>query len=345
MMAPFMSCSARLTVYILFATAFFTEHAALLVFVLYLLGIAAAVLTAWILKHTLLPGEAPPLLMELPIYHRPALLNIALNTKNKLRGFVMNAGKIIVIIVVILNFFNSMGTDGSFGNDNQANSVLSTLAKTATPIVEPLGITEENWPATVGLITGLLAKEVVVGALDALYKNIDQTTKPESDAPYEFGTAMGEAFATIPANITGIVTNLLDPLGLKSIGSADNLDSAAEELQISTTTIQKMSQYFGGSIAAFAYLILVLLYFPCVATLGAMKQELGWRWMMFSAGWSLFLGYTLAVGFYQTMTFQAHPQTSMLWLLMIALSYLILWLILRHFGKKLGPRQVVNPSF
>lgn len=345
MMAPFMSCSARLTVYILFATAFFTEHAALLVFVLYLLGIAAAVLTAWILKHTLLPGEAPPLLMELPIYHRPALLNIALNTKNKLRGFVMNAGKIIVIIVVILNFFNSMGTDGSFGNDNQANSVLSTLAKTATPIVEPLGITEENWPATVGLITGLLAKEVVVGALDALYKNIDQTTKPESDAPYEFGTAMGEAFATIPANITGIVTNLLDPLGLKSIGSADNLDSAAEELQISTTTIQKMSQYFGGSIAAFAYLILVLLYFPCVATLGAMKQELGWRWMMFSAGWSLFLGYTLAVGFYQTMTFQTHPQTATLWLLMIALSYLILWLILRHFGKKLGPRQVVNPSF
>ncbi|BBP42613.1 ferrous iron transport protein B [Thiosulfativibrio zosterae] len=187
MMAPFMSCSARLTVYILFATAFFTEHAALLVFSLYLLGILAAVATAWVLKHTLLPGEAPPLLMELPIYHKPAVLNVVLNTKNKLRGFVMDAGKIIVIIVLILNFFNSMGTDGSFGNDNQSNSVLSTVAKTATPLVEPLGITEENWPATVGLITGLLAKEVVVGALDSLYKNIDHPAKPETPEPYDFG--------------------------------------------------------------------------------------------------------------------------------------------------------------
>lgn len=345
MMAPFMSCSARLTVYILFATAFFTEHAALLVFSLYLMGILAAVLTAWILKNTLLPGEAPPLLMELPIYHRPALLNVALNTKNKLRGFVMNAGKIIVIIVLILNFFNSMGTDGSFGNDNQSNSVLSTLAKTATPLVEPLGITEENWPATVGLITGLLAKEVVVGALDALYKNFDQPVKEESNEPYDFLSAMGAAFATIPANITGIVTNLLDPLGLESISSAQNMDDAAKELDVSSTTIQKMSKYFGTGVAAYAYLILVLLYFPCVATLGAIKQELGWRWMTFSASWSLFLGYTLAVGFYQAMTFEQHPQTATQWLLLIALSYVLLWVVLKRFARKLARRKLISRPF
>lgn len=345
MMAPFMSCSARLTVYILFATAFFTEHAALLVFSLYLLGILAAVLTAWILKHTLLPGEAPPLLMELPIYHKPAALNVVLNTQNKLRGFVMNAGKIIVIIVLILNFFNSLGTDGSFGNDNQSNSVLSTLAKTATPLVEPLGITEQNWPATVGLITGLLAKEVVVGALDSLYKNLEQPEKSDSTTPYDFLAALGDAFATIPANITGIVTNLNDPLGLENIHSVQDITVVAEELDVSLTTIQKMAKYFGSDVAAYAYLILVLLYFPCVATLGAIKQELGWRWVSFSAGWSLFLGYTLSVGFYQVMTYEQHPQTTMQWLLLITLSYFALWLLLKRIASQLGPRQITKRPF
>lgn len=332
MMAPFMSCSARLTVYVLFAAAFFADHAALLVFSLYLIGILAAIITALVLKTTLLPGQAPPLLMELPIYNKPAFINVILNTKNKLKGFVLDAGKIIVLIVLILNMLNSVGTDGSFGNENQEISVLSSVAKSVTPLVEPLGITEENWPATVGLITGLLAKEVVVGALDSLYSSLDNNEEKEQKT-YQFGQAIAEAFATIPTNFANLANSLMDPLGLQSIQSADNKADIVKELDVSESTLQKMTTHFNSEVAAYAYLLLVLLYFPCVATLGVIKQELGWRWMSYSAGWSLFLGYTTAVAFYQLASFSDQPQTASIWLLSIVLSYGLLFFLLKKLGK------------
>lgn len=339
MMTPFMSCSARLTVYVLFATAFFADYAALFVFSLYVVGILAAVLTALLLKHTLLPGEAPHILMELPIYHKPSLLNVALNTRNKIKGFIVDAGKIIVLVVLVLNFFNSLGTDGEFGHENQPTSVLSTVAKAATPIVEPIGITEENWPATVGLFTGLLAKEVVVGSLDALYQNFENEQKTTQTEGYDLLGALNEAVMTIPANLPGIITDVNDPLGLQSIEDIGDKQTIAEEQGFTLSTLDKMAQYFDGQIGAYAYLLLVLLYFPCVATFGAIKQELGWRWALYSGGWSLFLGYGTAVAFYQTATFSQHPQSSTVWLLVIAGGFLSIALLLRKLGKPYRLRQ------
>jgi len=333
MMTPFMSCSARLPVYVLFASAFFHDHAALLVFSLYLVGIISAIVTAIILKKTLLPGESPPLFMELPSYHKPALINVVQNTKHKMKGFIIDAGKVIVIVVLILNFFNSLGTDGSFGNENQPNSVLSTAAKSITPVVEPLGITEENWPATVGLITGLLAKEVVIGALDALY-NIDSE---EDQTAYSFTASMQEALVTIPDNVVALHDTLLDPVGLSSVSSADSADETVKSLEISQSTLSQMTHYFANEVSAYAYLLLVLLYFPCVATLGAIRKELGRRWMYTSGLWSLFLGYTLSVGFYQAMTFSEHPISSLYWLIGIGLSYLGLFALLTYQGRKNRP--------
>ncbi|MDX1795332.1 MAG: Fe(2+) transporter permease subunit FeoB [Hydrogenovibrio sp.] len=334
MMTPFMSCSARLTVYVLFATAFFSDHATLLVFSLYLTGIAAAVLTGLVLKKTLLPGEAPTLLMELPIYHKPTVMNILLNSRNKLKGFITDAGKVIVVVVLLINFFNSMGMDGSFGHENQNNSILSETAKFATPIFEPLGVQEENWPATVGLITGVLAKEVVVGSLDALYQGIEPEKASSEAVDYDFIGALKGAFATIPANITGIFTNLDDPLGLKALNAVGDQTEAAAELDINVSTLQKMSQYFNGEVAAYAYLLLILLYFPCVATVGAIKKELGWRWAITSGSWSLFLGYSVSVGFYQTMTFSEHPSSSSAWLVGITAAFVVIYWVLKHIGKR-----------
>ncbi|MEA1989721.1 MAG: Fe(2+) transporter permease subunit FeoB [Pseudomonadota bacterium] len=331
MMTPFMSCSARLTVYVMFATAFFSDNAALIVFSLYLVGILAAILTALILKKTLLPGEAPSLLMELPIYHKPAVINVLLNTRNKLKSFILDAGKIIVLVVLVLNFFNSLGTDGSFGHENQPTSVLSTVAKAATPIVEPLGITEENWPATVGLFTGLLAKEVVVGSLDALYQS-SSTEEVDADN-YQFVAALQEALATIPENVSNIFYDIQDPLGLQSIEDVADKSAIAEDQGFTLSTLDKMAKYFDGQIGAYAYLLLILLYFPCVATFGAIKQELGWRWALYSGSWSMFLGYSIAVGFYQTATYAQHPQQSITWLGLIALAFVILYGALWQQGK------------
>ena len=342
MMTPFMSCSARLTVYVLFATAFFADYATLLVFSLYLIGIAAAILTAFILKKTLLPGEAPVLLMELPIYHKPAVINVLLNAKNRLSSFIRDAGKVIVIIVLLINFFNSLGTDGTFGNENKNNSVLSETAMFVSPIFAPLGVEEENWPATVGLVTGLLAKEVVVGALDTLYQGIDEDhTKPTIEEPaesYDFLGALADAALTIPNNIGSIFTDLDDPIGLAMLDDVNNKEVAAEDLDINPSTIDKMSQYFSGEIAAYAYLLLILLYFPCVATFGAIKQELGWSWALYSGGWSLFLGYSVAVLFYQTMTFSQHPVGSGIWIGAILIIFSLFYLILKQIGKKYQPK-------
>jgi len=331
MMTPFMSCSARLTVYVMFATAFFADNAALIVFSLYLAGILAAILTALVLKHTLLPGEAPRLLMELPIYHKPAIINVLQNTRNKLKSFILDAGKIIVIVVLILNFFNSLGTDGSFGHENQPTSVLSTVAKAATPIVKPLGITEENWPATVGLFTGLLAKEVVVGSLDALYQSASTETVEHQD--YQFIGALEEAIATIPANISDIFTNITDPLGLQSIDNVEDKSLIAEEQGFTLSTLDKMVHNFDGKIGAFAYLLLILLYFPCVATFGAIKQELGWRWALTSASWSMYLGYSVSVGFYQIATYARHPEQTLTWVGIILVTFAILYTFLRQKGQ------------
>lgn len=330
MMTPFMSCSARLTVYVMFATAFFSEHAALIVFSLYLVGILAAILTALLLKHTLLPGKAPQLLIELPKYQKPAVLNVLLNTRNKMKSFILDAGKVIVLVVLALNFFNSLGTDGSFGHENQPTSVLSSTAKSLTPIVAPLGVTEENWPATVGIFTGLLAKEVVVGSLDALYQ---QQKSEDNNDGYDLITALSEALKTVPENVTGFVEGIIDPLGLQSIEDVNDRNAIAEDQGFTPSTLDKMVNQFDGAVGAYAYLLLILLYFPCVATFGAIKQELGWRWALYSGGWSMLLGYSVAVLFYQLANYQSHPMQSLAWLTIISILFMILYLSLWKIGK------------
>ena len=167
-MAPFMSCGARLPVYALFAVAFFPESGQNLVFGLYLLGILVAVLTGLFLRSTLLPGKSDSMVMEMPDYEWPRPVDVGLRTWQKLKGFIFGAGKTIVLMVAVLSVLNSLGTDGSFGNQDQERSVLSQLSQTVTPVLHPIGIRDDNWQATVGILTGIFAKEAVVATLNSL---------------------------------------------------------------------------------------------------------------------------------------------------------------------------------
>ena len=144
MMAPFMSCGARLPVYVLFATAFFPTNGQNLVFALYVIGIAAAVLTGFLLKNTVLPGSAAHFVMEIPPYHIPTLKGVMLRTWERVSGFTVRAGQAIIVIVACLTFLNSLGTDGSFGNEDSDKSVLSSIGRTIVPVLEPMGVEEEN---------------------------------------------------------------------------------------------------------------------------------------------------------------------------------------------------------
>ena len=329
MMSPFMSCGARLAVFALFAVAFFPVGGQNIVFLLYIVGIAFAVLTALIFKKTLLQGEAEHFFMELPTYQIPQVKNVLINAWNKLKGFILGAGKIIIIVVALINVVNSLGTDGSFGNQGSEKSLLSATAKFITPVFEPMGISEDNWPATVGIITGLLAKEVVVGTLDTLYSSVDgQAVAAEATPDFNLLTSLKAADATVPVNLRGALESVTDPLGLGAIDNhVDSIEKSAEEQGVSLATFGAMVSRFDGKVGAFAYLLFILLYFPCVAATGAMVREVGARWATMGVLWSSGLAYVAAVVFYQVATFSAHPSQSILWVMgLLALLIITVYL-------------------
>ncbi|NEV61605.1 Fe(2+) transporter permease subunit FeoB [Thiorhodococcus minor] len=318
LMTPFMSCGARLPVYALFAAAFFTAGAQNIVFALYLIGIAAAVLTGFILKRTLLEGQTMPFVMELPPYHLPTLKGVLLRTWDRTQGFVFRAGAVIVPMVLVLNVLNSTGTDGSFGNEDSERSVLASIGRTIAPAFAPMGLDAENWPATVGIFTGILAKEAVVGTLDATYSALGEADQgiaasAEGEASYDPVAGLKEAAATIPANLGDALGGWADPLGL-SIGDVSDAQAAAEAQEVTTATFGAMAARFDGAAGAFAYLLFILMYAPCVAAIAAIHRETSPGWTLFAVVWTTGLGYSSATLFYQAAIFARDPVSSGAWI-------------------------------
>jgi len=336
-MAPFMSCGARLTVYALFAAAFFQTNGQNIVFVLYLLGIALAVFTGWIFRKQLFTDEITPSFQEMPAYHIPIARNIFLTTWFRLKSFIFRAGKTIVVVVVVLSFFNSLSTDDfSFGNEDTENSVLSVIGKSITPAFAPLGIEEDNWPATVGLFTGMFAKEAIVGTLDALYS--DSENKLDDGSPPDLIAAATAAVASIGDELLALGGTLTDPLGI-SIGDVSDLDAVADEQEIETTTLSNMASLFSSPFSAFCYLVFVLLYAPCVAVLGAINKEAGWHWTLLVFSWCTGLAYITATVIYQIGTFSNNPGFSSIWIVAM-LSILVIFILnLKKLSSRMVPKN------
>jgi len=333
LMNPFMSCGARLPVYALFAAAFFPASGQNIVFALYLIGIAVAILTGLLMKKTLLPGKSSGFMMELPPYHLPTLKGILLRAWDRVRLFVKEAGQVIILMVLALNLLNSIGTDGSFGNEDSEQSVLSATSRILIPAFAPMGIQEDNWPAVVGVISGVLAKEVVVGTLDNLYTSLAENESGKEEVPFNLWQQLQDAAATIPANLAVLGEALLDPIGL-DLGNLSDTRAIAEEQGVRQGVFGAMQNRFDGQTGAFAYLLFVLLYFPCVATIGAIKREAGRPWAMFVAAWTTTVAYITAVSFYQLATWNAHPADSALWLGGLWSMFALLIMVLRHWGQR-----------
>ena len=333
-MAPFMSCGARLPVYALFAVAFFPDSGQNVVFLLYLIGIAIAVVTGLVLRKTLLPGTSESMLMEMPDYELPRFNYVLIKTWHKLRSFVLGAGKTIVIMVAILNLFNSLGTDGSFGNENTDKSLLSRAMASVTPVLSPLGVREDNWQATVGIATGIFAKEAVVGTLNSLY----QTKAHEAESEFSLKASFIEALETIPANLEAI--NPWDPAGLE-LGDLKDKAVAAEEQKVDVSTFANMQSHFDGQIGAFAYLLFILLYMPCAAAMGALVRETGRNWAIFTALWCNFMAFMISTLYYQLATFAAHPLQSISWVIFYLVSAVIVWWGMRRKGNILARKVVL----
>jgi ferrous iron transport protein B len=301
-MAPFMSCGARLPVYALFCAALFGAYSGMAVFLIYLSGLFMAILTGYFLKNTLFKGTPSHFVMDLPLYHAPQAGAVFKSAWLRMNNFIKRAGTIVVAAVFVLSILNSIGfEDGeiSFGNEDSQVSVLAYAGKSIGPVFEPMGISEKNWPASVALFTGLFAKEAIVGTINSLYATMETNTAEEaaeegSDG-LDIGGAISEAFTTVGDGFVGIITSF-DILGIGLITE----DSAAisEEIGADTAVYTQIATYF-TVYSAFAYLLFVLMYFPCLAVIGAARQEMGGFYAGVMAIYSTMLAWAVATLFYQ----------------------------------------------
>lgn len=334
MMAPFMSCGARLAIFAVFSAAFFGQDGASVVFSLYLLGIVVAILTGLLLKYTIMRGEASPFVMELPVYHVPHLKSLLLQTWQRLKGFVLRAGKVIVIASIFIGALNSFSFSGQTV-DNINDSALASVSKVLTPVLIPMGVHPDNWQATVGLVTGAMAKEVVVGTLNTLYTAEHITSE-------EFDAANFNLLSELNGAVHQTWQGLKDTFSISVLSNPIEASKGDGEMGVSSMGV--MSTKFGSAVSAYSYLIFVLLYVPCVSVMGAIARETSRSWMTFSIFWGLNVAYSLATLFYQAATFSDHPGHSAFIILIVLIFNAVVLTSLRKARSRvsvhLQPRNV-----
>ena len=297
-MTPFMSCGAKLPIWVLFAAAFFPQNPGKLVFYIYVTGIVLGIVTGLILKHTLFQGEPTHFIMELPPYHLPRARHIFLHTWERLKIFIWRAGKFIVPMVLVLGILNTVGTDGSIGNEDKKESLLSVVGKSITPVFEPIGVESDNWPASVSIFTGLFAKESVIGTMKGLYGQDDANLdKTESEEEYSLVGGLKEAFASIPENLSGVWEGLVDPLGL----SGAEEEATAEDPE-NSAAIDSLKRHFPKGVhQMYSFLLFVLLYIPCLAATGVVFREIGKLYGTIFVGYLTLLGWSVATIYHAVM--------------------------------------------
>lgn len=302
MMSPFMSCGARLAIFAVFTAAFFPVGGQNIVFLLYIIGIVTAMLTGLLLRKTVLQGDPSPLVMEHPPYHLPRFKILYNHAWQRLKNFLFRAGKLIVPICMLIGVLNALNLDGTLNTgEGDTHSLLSFLGRLLTPFFAPMGIHQDNWPATVGLVTGILAKEVVIGTLNTLYSQAAHIVTHA--AAFDFWGGLNTAFSSIFVNLSQLGQSFGNPVLAK-----------APVHTLSQNVYSIMYERFDGKVGAMSYLLFVLLYFPCISTTAAMLRELNRGWALFSIVWTTGVAYIVAVSFYQIATFFQHPWTSLGWI-------------------------------
>lgn len=326
MMAPFMSCGARLAIFAVFAGAFFSTRGASIVFSLYLLGIVVALFTGWVLRHTLLQGEAQPFVMELPPYHRPMVKGLLIQAWLRLKGFIFRAGKVIVCASIIIGALNNVSITGTLVRDRTDTSALASVSQWLTPALQPIGVEEDHWQATVGLVTGAMAKEVVVSTLNTLY-----TADSLLETPFD-----PEAFS-LKDGLIAAISDTKDALAsMFSLSTLSNpIEASMGDGNMDAGAMGVMAARFGSGLAAYSYLIFVLLYVPCASVMGTIARETNYRWMLFSILWGLNMAYSVATLFYQLATFATHPLYSSLCIAAVIVVNGVLLSVMRRYGTHL----------
>ena len=297
MMSPFVSCTARLAVYTLFCYIFFPNNTQNIIFILYIIGILMAILTGLLVKNMSKKIIDSNMLIELPDYKLPKLKTIINSSFLKTKSFIFGTGKTIIVVFFIVHLVNTIKIPiknefGTYDNEN----VINVIGRKLTPIFKPMGLQEKNWPATVGIITGIFAKEVVVGTLISLYA--DKSNDPDSVTNFSIFSKYKKAFLSIPKKIVDIFTDNFDKLYY--LGNEDTKKDYFNDHEVSNKIIKNILNNFDDKLAVLSYLIFILIYFPCVSVFGVISNEIGKKWAVASALWSTLSAYSVSIIFYQT---------------------------------------------
>ena len=246
LITPFMSCSARLPIYILLTATFFAPHAGLAMSALYAIGVLMAVVTARLMRRFMFRIDETPFVMELPPYRIPTLKATMLHMWSKCAQYLRKMGGLILVASVAVWFLSYFPQNGQAVSkaEHYENSYLGRIGKACEPVFAPLGI---NWKGSVALLTGVPAKEIIVSTMGVLY----------TDSDVDFG----------------------------------------EEDTVSLSHQLKASGDFDTASAA-AFLLFILIYFPCMATVSAIASEAGWKWAAASVAYSTLAAWLLAFAAY-----------------------------------------------
>lgn len=278
LLIPFMSCSARLPVYVVFGLAFFPKRVSLLIWGLYTLGIFSALATSFVAQKLFLKNMPPSLfVLELPPYRLPTWRSIWIHTWEHTREFVTKAGTIILIISIILWILLNM----PWGVQTPHDSWFGYLSGAIAPAFQPLGF--GTWEASGALISGFVAKEVVVSTMSQIYVG----TEAE-----QLSTA-GSLREDVDIIVGGFLRAVAESIRrLVDMFPGVHVDSGSGEEGEPSLVVALRSAFTPP--AALAFVVFVLLYVPCMATVAAIRQEFGGRWALFSIGYQLTIAWMLA---------------------------------------------------
>ncbi len=313
-LTPFMSCGARLPVYVVFGAAFFGAKSGNLIFAMYLLGIAIALGTGLVFKRVVYRHKAPPpFVLELPPYRLPNLHNVLRQVGQRIGSFLRQATTIILASTVVIWVLLATPTGkGKFNHVPTGDSLFGGISRSISPIFKPAGF--GSWESSGALISGFVAKEAVVGTMNLIY--VDETqgagVEPESHEGSfsrdlkEMATSFGDAAVLTVEEIVNIVprtANLIPGVTLPKANwlHQDENDQDTTDLEASLTTAfaDIAGSSARGKLAAVAFNVFVLLYIPCMTTVAAMRHEFGRRWMLLQMTYTLTLAWIAAVIVYQ----------------------------------------------
>lgn len=251
LITPFMSCSARLPVYILLVSAFFPVNQGLVLMSIYLVGIVLAVLTALLLKNTLFAKSSDPFVMELPPYRMPTMRNTTIHMWSKAGQYLRKMGTIILLASVLiwaLGYFPLDRQADTGTSEHLEQSYIGQVGKFIEPGIEPLGF---DWKMGVSIVTGLAAKEIVVSSMGILYHVPD---------------------------------------------AEENTQTLAESLK---NQVDSQGNKVFTPLVAYGFMLFILIYFPCMAAIAAIKKEAGWKWAIFTMFYTTGMAWLVSFCVYQ----------------------------------------------